>query len=324
MIVITGAAGFIGSAMARFIQRVNVEGERVLLIDNLTYAADFRNIENLLSDPNFEFLETNITEGSSIRKRIESGARFINFAAESHVDRSISSALPFLNTNVLGAFQFLETFRACKGEVFVQVSTDEVYGSLLVGEAFEDFNLDPNSPYAASKASADLLLMAYARTHDLDLRITRCGNNFGPRQHPEKLLPTVITSVIKKRSIPIYGDGKNIRNWIQVEDHCDAIWAVLQKGKKREIYNVAGKTNLSNIEIVNLILEKMNYSNTNLKFVTDRLGHDFRYAINANKINLELEFSPKREFHLELSKTIEWYVGNQDWWQHKLPNRELN
>lgn len=304
--------------MALLLQEKVDSSERIVLIDNLTYAGDLRNLSKVLSASNIEFIKADISDKRVIRDIIEPGTMLVNFAAESHVDRSILSGLPFLTTNILGAFQLLEVFHEAGGETFLQVSTDEVYGSLDTGAADESSTLDPNSPYAASKASADLMLMSYARTNRIDLRITRCGNNFGPRQHPEKLIPKVISSVLLEKQIPIYGDGMNIRNWIYVEDHCKAIWEVLTNGTARRIYNIAGKSSYSNIVLVRNILRRMDYSNENISYIADRLGHDFRYAINADRINLELGYEPSNDFDESLARTIDWYIDNVDWWQSKI------
>jgi dTDP-glucose 4,6-dehydratase len=318
MIIITGGAGFIGSAMVEYL--LNLEGftDSILIVDKLSYAADLRNVPALHTDPKVSILVDDICNSEVISEFIDENTTIINFAAESHVDRSIEGAKPFLDSNIMGAAELFRAFHSKGGKTFLQVSTDEVYGSIDAGEATEDSILDPRSPYSATKASADLVLMAYAKTFDLDLRITRCGNNFGPRQHPEKLIPKVIVNILQDKKIPIYGNGSNIRNWIYVEDHCRAIWQVIKMGQKHSVYNVAGLISHTNIELVDMILSEMNAANSLKCFVEDRLGHDLRYAISGEKIRAELDFVPNADFKSSLKSTIDWYVSNAEWWNQKL------
>jgi dTDP-glucose 4,6-dehydratase len=239
----------------------------------------------------------------------------INFAAESHVDRSISDSRLFLETNILGTHTLLEAAKKQRIKHFIQVSTDEVYGSIETGSFIESDPLLPNSPYAASKASADLIARSYFRTFGLDVRITRSSNTFGPNQFPEKIIPLFITNLIEGLKVPVYGTGLNSRDWIHVDDHCMGIYKVLMKGVPGEIYNVGGGTELSNIDLTKLILEIMDKDLDQIRFVEDRLGHDFRYSINTEKIKKELEYSPSSDFNENLESTINWYQLNQNWWK---------
>jgi dTDP-glucose 4,6-dehydratase len=240
----------------------------------------------------------------------------INFAAESHVDRSIEDASIFLKTNILGTQVLLDAARKYDVKKFVQISTDEVYGSLgPTGYFTEDTPLSPNSPYSASKASADMLVMAYYRTYGLPVNITRCSNNYGPYQFPEKLIPLFITNAVVDKELPLYGDGKNIRDWIYVEDHCSAVDMVLHKGVEGEVYNIGGRSEKANIEITELILDYLGKPHTLIKYVKDRLGHDRRYAIDCSKIERELGWKPAYSFEDGMKKTIRWYIDNRPWWE---------
>ena len=317
MIMISGGAGFIGSAMVEYLLNLDGFNESILIVDKLSYAADLRNLPAIYTNPNVSILVDDISNFDVISEVIDENTTIINFAAESHVDRSIEGSKPFLDSNIIGAAELFRAFHSKGGKTFLQVSTDEVYGSILAGEANEASTLDPRSPYSATKASADLVLMAYAKTFDLDLRITRCGNNFGPRQHPEKLIPKVITNILQGKKIPIYGNGLNIRNWIYVEDHCRAIWQVVNTGKKHDVYNVAGPISHTNIELIDIILREMNAENSLKYFVEDRLGHDFRYAISGEKIKTRLGFVPNADFKSSLKSTIDWYENNPEWWNQK-------
>jgi dTDP-glucose 4,6-dehydratase len=317
MIMVSGGAGFIGSAMVDYLLNLDGFSESILIVDKLSYAADLRNVPAIHTNPNVSILVDDISNFDVISEVIDENTTIINFAAESHVDRSIEGSRPFLDSNIIGAAELFRAFHSRGGKTFLQVSTDEVYGSILAGESNENSTLDPRSPYSATKASADLVLMAYAKTFDLDLRITRCGNNFGPRQHPEKLIPKVITNILQGKKIPIYGNGLNIRNWIYVEDHCRAIWQVVKSGKKHEVYNVAGPVSHTNIELIDIILSEMNAELSLKYFVEDRLGHDFRYAISGEKIKNSLGFVPNSDFKSSLKTTIDWYANNSQWWNQK-------
>jgi len=320
LLIVTGAAGFIGSTMVKYLINNNLIEGKILLIDKLTYAGDLNNLSEILNNPNVIFMESDIADTDSFISFIDNETIIINFAAESHVDRSISSSDEFIHSNILSAFKLLRAFHEKNGKIFMQISTDEVYGSLVSGFASEESSINPNSPYSGSKASADILMMSYARTFNLDLRISRCGNNYGPNQHPEKLLPMTIINTIKNKDIPVYGNGLNIRNWIYVYDHCEAIWSILQSGKKQEIYNIEGDDYFKNIDLVEKIIITIGNSSTKVKYVQDRLGHDFRYAISSDKIKQSLGYHPKHKFEEALSFTIDWYTKNPNWWVPKINN----
>jgi dTDP-glucose 4,6-dehydratase len=242
----------------------------------------------------------------------------VNFAAESHVDRSIENPSIFIETNVLGTASLLETLRKFPKVKFLHVSTDEVYGSISEGSWNEEFPVSPNSPYAASKASSDLLALAYQRTYGLDILVSRCCNNYGPNQFPEKLIPLFITNLIQGRKVPVYGDGKNIREWIHVDDHCDALNLILSKGESGQIYNIGSSFELSNLEITNLILKAFNRGEESIEYVSDRPGHDYRYSLDYSKAKSKLGYSPKIDFVNGLRKTVDWYLENQTWWDSKI------
>jgi dTDP-glucose 4,6-dehydratase len=239
----------------------------------------------------------------------------VNFAAESHVDRSITSSREFVLTNVLGTQTLLDSARAGSVETFVQVSTDEVYGSISEGSWLETEPLQPNSPYAASKASADLMARSFQKTHGLDIRITRCSNNYGPYQYPEKIIPLFVTNLIEGKNVPVYGRGLNVRDWLHVDDHCRGIYAVMVGGKSGEIYNIGGGTELSNSELTKKILRMMSKNDSSIEYVEDRLGHDFRYSVDTSKISRELEYKPLVNLEEGLQQTIEWYLENESWWK---------
>ena len=242
----------------------------------------------------------------------------VHFAAESHVDRSISEAAPFIETNVSGTANLLEVLRKFPKVRFLHVSTDEVYGSIEKGSWSEDFPLAPNSPYAASKASSDLLALAYQRTYGLDILISRCCNNYGPNQFPEKLIPLFITNLIRDKKVPVYGDGKNVREWIHVDDHCDALNLIINKGESGQIYNIGSSFELSNLEITQLILEIFQKGEESIEYVSDRPGHDFRYSLDCSKAKTKLGYLPRIDFNDGLKKTVEWYLKNEDWWTSKI------
>jgi dTDP-glucose 4,6-dehydratase len=317
-IFVTGGAGFIGSAFVCLILEENSD-TKIINFDALTYAG---NPENLigLDKSRHEFVKGDICDKEAVLNALPEGCEAIfNFAAESHVDRSISSANEFITTNVLGTQTLLDAARAKNVRRFVQISTDEVMGSLPEDEtAFftEESPLQPNSPYAASKAAAEHFVRAARETFGLDTIITRCGNNYGPRQFPEKLIPLMIANAINNEPLPVYGDGQNVRDWIFVEDHCRAIRAAFEKGEAGGIYNIGARNERKNIEVVKAILDALGKPHSLIKFVTDRLGHDRRYAIDAERAEKELNWKPQMTWEKGLQTTIQWYLDNQDWVNH--------
>ncbi len=314
-LLVTGGAGFIGSNFIRYYLKEN-PNDSIVNLDKLTYAGNLENLIDIEGDKRYKFVHGDITDFNLVDNLLKDGIDVvINFAAESHVDRSIDDPSP-LNTNIIGTQLLLESSRRNKIQRFIQVSTDEVYGSLEpIGLFTERTALRPNSPYAASKASADLLTRAYFKTYNFPALITRCSNNYGPYQFPEKLIPLFVTNALLDEPLPVYGDGLNIRDWLYVEDHCRAIDIVLKKGKEGEIYNIGGNTEKKNIEITDKILGILNKPLTLKKFVKDRLGHDRRYAIDSTKIKMELGWEPKYQFEDALRKTIQWYIDNKKWWE---------
>ncbi len=322
-ILITGGCGFIGSNFIRFVLEHH-QLELVTNVDALTYAG---NPDNLAGVPErygerYEFFRSDIADRDAIEE-IFSHDKFhavVNFAAESHVDRSISEPGNFIHTNVIGTEVLLETARKHGVKRFLQVSTDEVYGSLgPTGRFTETSPLDPSSPYSASKASADLLALAAHKTFGQEVVITRCSNNYGPYQFPEKLIPLMITNALADKKLPVYGDGLNVRDWIHVKDHCRAIMAVLLDGQPGEIYNIGADAELENIAVVELILETLNKPRDLISYVTDRLGHDRRYAIESAKIRSELGWRPLHTPREGIRETVHWYLANREWWERLLP-----
>jgi dTDP-glucose 4,6-dehydratase len=314
-IFVTGGAGFIGSAFARLVLDENPDC-RVVNFDALTYAGNLDNLEGL--DPaRHRFVRGDICDPAAVFGALEEGADVvINFAAESHVDRSIHSAAEFVRTNVLGTQVLLDAARERRVGRFVQVSTDEVMGSLPErDDAFfnEESPFEPNSPYSASKAAAEHLCRAALHTHGLDVVVTRCGNNYGPRQFPEKFLPLMLSNAMRDEPIPVYGDGRNVRDWIYVEDHCRAILAVAERGRAGEVYNIGARNERRNIEVAESVLDALAKPRTLLKFVKDRPGHDRRYAIDPAKAESELGWRPRETWESGLDKTIRWYAENAEW-----------
>ncbi len=318
IIFVTGGAGFIGSAFVRLVLDESFDTE-IINFDALTYAG---NLENLigLDQSRHRFVKGDICDKEAILKALpEEADAIFNFAAESHVDRSIASANEFITTNVLGTQILLDCAREKNVRKFCQVSTDEVMGSLPEDDnAFftEDSPLQPNSPYAASKAAAEHFVRAAQETFGLETIITRCGNNYGPRQFPEKLIPLVIANALNDEPLPLYGDGKYTRDWIFVEDHCRAIWAAYKKGKAGGIYNIGARNERKNLEVVKAILDALGKPHSLIKFVDDRLGHDRRYAINAELAEHELNWKPQKSWEAGLETTINWYLENQEWVNH--------
>jgi dTDP-glucose 4,6-dehydratase len=314
-VAITGGAGFIGSNFVRRILDGTLGGVTDLVVlDKLTYAGTLSNFsEQELSS--FKFLKGDICDSEFVMKSIRGFDAIINFAAESHVDRSIKSAHEFVATNIQGTQNLIDTSRNLGIENYVQVSTDEVYGSITEGSWKESEPLLPNSPYAASKASADLLVRAANRTHGLNTRITRCSNNYGPNQFPEKIIPLFVTNLIEQKKVPIYGKGMNVRDWLHVDDHCQGIHLVLTTGRSGEIYNIGGGRELTNFELTHKILNLMDKSDQDIEYVEDRIGHDQRYSVDFMKIHTELGYSPRVNFEDGIADTIEWYKMHESWWK---------
>ena len=315
-LLVTGGAGFIGSTFIRHMLRKYADCE-VSNVDKLTYAGNLGNLKDINSFSRYSFAQGDITDRSFVHEilRREFDA-VVNFAAESHVDRSILDSSPFLQTNVHGTQVLLEGIKQRPVKLFIQVSTDEVYGSVEgERESTEESLLLPNSPYAASKAAADLLCRAYRQTYGLPVIITRCSNNFGPFQFPEKLIPLVITNTLEGKEIPVYGDGLNVRDWIHVEDHCQAIDCVIRRGSPGEIFNIGAGNERTNLEIVHKILGIMQKPKNLIKFVSDRPGHDWRYALDTTKIMRELGWKPTHSFDEALARTVIWYTQNEGGWR---------
>jgi dTDP-glucose 4,6-dehydratase len=316
-LLVTGGAGFIGSNFIRYILDTYPE-YRVINLDKLTYAGNLENLTGIDKDPRYAFEKGDICDKTRVQMcvvRYEIEA-IVHFAAESHVDRSILGAAEFVHTNIVGTNVLLEVTKEMKIKRFLQISTDEVYGSLgTTGLFTEETSLRPNSPYSASKASADMLALAYHHTFGIPIVLTRCSNNYGPYQFPEKLIPLVIANALSDKQLPVYGDGMNVRDWLHVRDHCSAIDAVLHNGAIGEIYNIGGNNEKSNLEIVRLILMNLNKPESLITFVKDRPGHDRRYAIDSSKIQQELGWKPQYTFERGITETIKWYVENQQWWK---------
>ncbi len=315
-VLVTGGAGFIGSNYVRKVVRGELDKiDSVIVIDKLTYAGTLTNFDHIPRN-SFEFIEGDICDIDLVSKLVSKVDAVINFAAESHVDRSISSASDFISTNVMGVLVILDAIKNNAKEVrLLQVSTDEVYGSIESGSWSETQPLMPNSPYSASKASAELLARSYIKTHGLDVVVTRCSNNYGPNHFPEKLIPLFITNILENKKVPVYGSGLNVRDWLHVDDHCEALHKVLLTGASGSIYNIGGGAELSNLEITHKILEIMGSPTSSIEFVADRKGHDFRYSVDWTKIKTDLSYKPKVDFNDGLLKTIDWYKENVEWWK---------
>jgi dTDP-glucose 4,6-dehydratase len=314
-LLITGGAGFIGSNFIRYIIH-NYPEYQIINIDKLTYAGNLDNLKDISDNSNYSFVKGDICDAKLIEHILKTNDIdvIINFAAETHVDRSIKDADMFVRTNIIGTQVLLKFALKYNISLFIQISTDEVYGSLgTTGYFTEQTPLSPNSPYSATKASADMLVRAYLHTYNMPCIITRCSNNYGPYQFPEKFIPLMIINAIKDKPLPVYGDGSNIRDWIYVEDHCRAIDKVLHKGKPGEIYNIGGRSEMTNLEVAKLILRKLNKPTTLIKFVKDRPGHDKRYAVDITKIQYELNWQPEYTFVQGIDSTIAWYKNNIEW-----------
>ncbi len=318
-LLVTGGCGFIGSNFIRYV--LDHYGPAMITnVDALTYAGNLANLAGVAENygERYEFLHADICDAGKIDAILSKHQFFavLNFAAESHVDRSIDSPGDFIHTNVVGTSTLLNAARRHGVRRFVQISTDEVYGSLGPDGKFSETSpLEPSSPYSASKASSDLLALAYHHTYDMEVVITRCSNNYGPFQFPEKLIPLMIINALSDKPLPVYGDGLNVRDWIHVEDHCAAIVSALLNGKAGEVYNVGSDGEMRNIDVVNMILAHLGKPQTLIKYVPDRLGHDRRYAIDSSKAHAELQWKPQHQHEKGIRETIDWYVRNRDWWQ---------
>lgn len=315
-LLITGGCGFIGSNFIKYL--INTTETFIINLDSLTYAGNLSNLQELEGNSRYTFVKGSICDSKVLDKIVDKFkiSGIINFAAESHVDRSILNSEPFVETNISGTIRLLELCKKHDLNRFVQISTDEVYGSLgNEGKFTENTPLDPNSSYSASKASADHFVRAYVNTFGINASITRCSNNYGPFQFPEKLIPLMIINALNEKKLPVYGDGKNVRDWIHVEDHCRAIWKVYQEGKKGQVYNIGAEHEEENINIVKMIIKILDKSESLIQYVVDRPGHDRRYAIDPTKMKTELNWSPKYNFEEGLRSTINWYVDNKDWWE---------
>ena len=312
-LLVTGGAGFIGSCFIRYMLN-KYPDYKILNLDALTYAGNLENLDDVKDNPNYDFVKGNICNTELVSMIMDNVDVVVNFAAESHVDRSIRGPEIFVETNIKGTLNLLQCAKQSNVQRYIQISTDEVYGSLgKTGYFTEDTPLSPNSPYLASKAGADLLVRSYYETYGMPVIITRCSNNYGPYQYPEKLIPLFIAQLLKGEKVPVYGDGLNVRDWLYVYDHCSAIDTVLHNGKVGEVYNIGGNNEKSNLEITRLILKALDKSEDYIQYVKDRLGHDKRYAICSDKIQTELGWHPSVTFEEGLNHTIDWYLHNQDW-----------
>jgi dTDP-glucose 4,6-dehydratase len=321
-LLVTGGAGFIGSNFVRQILTENGNQiSELIVLDKLTYAGVIENLKGVSSHPKYQFIQGDICDQDLVWQLLESVDAIVNFAAESHVDRSIYGAEDFVQTNIVGVQVLLNSIKASKRKIrFLQVSTDEVYGSIDSGSWTEEWPLQPNSPYSASKASGELLARSYNRTHGMDVVITRCSNNYGTHHFPEKLIPLFVTNLIEGKKVPVYGTGVNVRDWLHVDDHCRGIYAVLMNGRSGEVYNIGGGRELTNNEITTLILSAMGKDESSIEYVEDRKGHDLRYSVDYTKINRELGYEPQVKFEDGLKETIQWYRDNEAWWK-PLKNR---
>lgn len=317
-LLVTGGAGFIGSNFIRHVL-ANHRDVRVVNLDCLTYAGNLENLADVSEDSRYRFVRVDICDGDAVMQACQEHGvdSIVHFAAESHVDRSIVGPTAFIDTNVSGTLNLLLAARKCGNLRFLQVGTDEVYGSLgATGLFTEETPLDPHSPYSASKAAADHLVSAFFHTYGLPTVITRCSNNYGPYQFPEKMVPLMINNARQGKPLPVYGDGSNVRDWLYVEDHARALWMALTKGQAGRVYNIGGNSERTNLEVVKAILRHMDKPESLITYVKDRPGHDFRYAIDATRIKNELGWTPTVDFERGLARTIEWYLGHQPWLDH--------
>lgn len=318
-VLVTGGAGFIGSNYVknRLLHRSD-DLEQITILDELTYAGTLENLQSILEEPRVKFVKGDICNRELVEDLFNDVDEVVHFAAESHVDRSISSSDEFIRTNVSGTNTLLNALRSHPKVRFLHVSTDEVYGTIDKGSWTEDSPLEPNSPYAASKASSDLLALSYQKTYGLDILISRCCNNYGPNQFPEKIIPLFITNLIAGRQLPVYGSGGNIREWIHVDDHCMALDEILTGGISGQVYNIGSGVELSNLELTNVLLQSFGKDETEISFVKDRLGHDARYSLDSSKIQREFGFTPRITFIEGIDSTINWYLKNEAWWKTKI------
>lgn len=317
-IVVTGGAGFIGSHFVR--QTLTgaypaCADAQVVVVDKLTYAGNEANLAEVADSPRLRFVRGDICDGELVGKLLRDTDLVVHFAAESHVDRSISGAEEFVRTNVLGTHTLLNAAANAEVEKFVHISTDEVYGSIESGSWSEEEPLEPNSPYSASKASSDLLARAFHRTHGLPVCVTRCSNNYGPYQHPEKVIPLFVTNLMDGKPVPLYGDGGNVRDWLHVDDHCRGIALVAENGRPGEVYNIGGGTELTNLELTERLLELLGVDRSLIERVPDRKGHDRRYSVDIAKISAELGYRPEMSFETGLAETAKWYMTHRGWWE---------
>jgi dTDP-glucose 4,6-dehydratase len=324
-IIITGGAGFIGANFIFYLSNTYPD-YRIICLDDLTYAGNLSTLNSVLNYHNFRFVKLNICDREGVYQIFaeEKPDIVVNFAAESHVDKSIENPELFLNTNIIGTSIMMDACRKYGIRRYHQVSTDEVYGDFPLDshECFtEHSHLHPNSPYSSSKASADLLALAYSRTYDLPVTISRCSNNYGPYQFPEKLIPLTIVNALNNKPLLVFGDGLNVRDWLYVEDHCRAIDLIIHKGTIGEVYNIGGQNEMKNIDVVKLICQETNRPYSLINHISDRKGHDLRYAVNPSKIRNELEWTPLYKFESGLRETIRWYITNHAWWENILNNR---
>jgi dTDP-glucose 4,6-dehydratase len=325
-ILVTGGAGFIGSEYVRLLlggSLPGIEATGVTVLDKLTYSGNLENLLPIADDPRYAFVEGDICDADLVRELLPGHDAVVHFAAETHVDRSINGAGAFITTNVLGTQILLDAAVAAGVGRFLHVSTDEVYGTIEEGSWTETWPLEPNSPYSASKAGSDLLALAFHRTHALDVVVTRCSNNYGHYQFPEKVIPLFLTNLLDGRRVPLYGDGGNIRDWLHVSDHCRGIHLALSHGRAGEVYNIGGGTELTNKELTGLLLETCGHGWDQVDYVEDRKGHDRRYSIDIGKISTELGYTPQVSFAEGLAQTVAWYRDNREWWAALKKKAEL-
>ena len=320
--MVTGGAGFIGSHFVRSQLLQDSNWSEIVVLDALTYAGNLENLDSVLENPRLRFIQGDINDVSLVHSITDGVNTIVNFAAESHVDKSIESGAEFIRSNVLGTHVLLESALRNDVERYIQISTDEVYGSIDIGSWEEKEVLNPNSPYSASKASADLIALSYFRTHGLDIRITRCSNNYGSYQHPEKMIPASIIRLVQGAKILIYGNGQNQRDWLHVSDHCRAIDMVIENGQAGEIYNVGGGTELNNIQLAQLLLRISNKGQEFIQFVEDRKGHDKRYSVDYSKLTNLTGFSPTVDFEAGLQETFQWYLDTRNYWSQVVKNQK--